>query len=298
MSQQNQQNRGQQQQGRAQQQQAIQRRITPDEIERTSQAIEATIQECGVAVLKDQPAFLQAVTLARGIRQLREAIPLEFVKEVFMPLQGTPLGFLTDKDRDGGYMPEIVRDCLIEALLRGFRPVGNEFNIISGRFYGAKAGFERIVHEFPGVQDLRIDVGVPALAGDKGALVPMVATWLYQGRRDELRCVQPAEKDGVDTRIPVKVNAGMGADAILGKAARKMYARIYQRLTGCSRDVIDADADEVPPVSLPAPAAPAQDGQRIKMGRKNGSSTGEPAPTGDQPPWESEEREREPGEDG
>lgn len=67
-----------------------------------------------------------------------------------------------------------------------------------------------------------------------------------------------------------------------------------------------------PPVA-PAPAAPSEDGKRIALkgarGKQNEkapapqpeSPPAEPPtgqPSGDQPPWESEEREREPGEDG
>jgi hypothetical protein len=44
------------------------------------------------------------------------------------------------------------------------------------------------------------------------------------------------EKDGAgtitDLRIPVRANAGMGRDALIGKAERKMLHRIYQRLHG------------------------------------------------------------------
>jgi hypothetical protein len=192
-----------------------------------------------------------------------------------MPLQGSKLGFVTDKDAGGGYPAEVVREVIIEALLRGFRPVGNEFNIIAGQFYGAKNGFERIVREWPGLTNLRIDLGVPHLVAEKGALVPCEARWRLDGRDMKVEC-RPAAGDGFDTRIPVKVNGGMGPDAILGKATRKLYARVYQVLTGCASDIVDADGDvlTVPGQSLPAPAEPTKDGQRIKM---NGSKKQEAA---------------------
>jgi len=264
-------------------------------IQKASERIEMAINECGVLAVRDQPVFMQAIRMAHGIRMIREALPEAFVKESFLPLQNSALGFLTDKP--DGYPWEVVRDVLCEALLRGFRPVGNEFNIIAGRFYGAKAGFERIVVEYQGMSDLRINLGVPTLAGDKGALVPCEASWVFLGKADSIACVQ--SKDGLDTRIPVRVNSGMGPDAILGKATRKLFARIYQRLTGCSRDVIDSDLDEVPRAELPAPAAPEQDGKRIKLGR-NGSASAEPPAgfnpeTGEVPP---QEQQPEPGSSG
>lgn len=240
----------------------------------SAEQIEKAINECGVLAVRDQPVFVQAVKMAQGIRMIREALPEGFVKESFMPLQNSALGFLTDKP--DGYPWEVVRDVLCEALLRGFRPVGNEFNIISGRFYGAKAGFERIVMEFQGVSDIRITLGVPVMS-DRGALVPCEASWRYQGKEDGIACIQT--QGGIDSRIPVKVNNGMGPDAILGKATRKLFARIYQRLTGCSRDVIDADPDEVPRMELPATAEPAQDGKRIKLGRNGNKAAAEAGPS-------------------
>lgn len=267
-----------------------------DAIQKASESIELAISECGVMAVKDQPAFMQAIRMAHGIKTIRGALTEQFVKESFMPLQNSALGFLTDKP--DGYSWDVVRDVLCEALLRGFRPVGNEFNIIAGRFYGAKAGFERIVLEFPGLQDLRINMGVPVLVQDKGALVPCEATWVFAGKPDSITCAQV--KDGIDSRIPVRVNSGMGMDAILGKATRKLFARIYQRLTGCSRDVIDADLDEVPRAVLPAVAEPAQDGRRISMrgGKKATEEPRDEEPAIDNETGEVLPAEREPGSDG
>lgn len=258
-------------------------------IEKSSQTIEFAIKECGVAAVRSQPPFMQAIRMAHGIRTIREALPDSFVKENFMPLQNSALGFLTDAKE--GYSIDVVRDVLCEALLRGFMPVGNEFNIISGRFYGAKNGFERIVREFPGMRDLWFELGVPQLAGDKGALVPVVAKWHFEGVEDQLLCVDKTKEGGIDARIPVRVNSGMGADGILGKATRKMYARIYQRLTGCAQDVVDSDPDVIPVNALPAPAEPEKDGKRIKLSgdsKKNGEPAADPPPAAASGPTEAE----------
>lgn len=234
-------------------------------IQNASVSIETAIKECGVMAVRKEPAFMQAVRMAHGIRMIKAALTEEFVKQNFLPLQNSALGFLTDKP-DGGYPWEVVRDALCEALLRGFMPVNNEFNIISNRFYGAKTGFERIVREWPGIDNLQIDMGVPRLVADKGALVPCEARWLLDGEVMSLSCAPPKDAGGIDTSIPVRVNSGMGPDAILGKATRKLYARIYQRLTGCARDVVESENEVIVSETLPAVAAPEKDGQRIKMG--------------------------------
>ena len=80
-------------------------------------------------------AFAQAA----GITQLQKAMTKEFMA-VIMPLQGTSLGFVTDRDAAGGYPAETVRDCMISALMCGVGVAGNQFNIISGKMYITLAG--------------------------------------------------------------------------------------------------------------------------------------------------------------
>ncbi len=93
-----------------------------------------------------------------------------------------------------------------------------------------------------------------------------------------LRCAQ--EKDGTDMRIPVKVNGGMGADAILGKAERKMLFRIYQRVNGSSFGAVDGEVGDVEAINTTGETAPSPapegtpDGRRIKLNGKKAA----PAP--------------------
>lgn len=250
-------------------------------IEKVSQAIEAAINECGISSVARLPAFMQAVRMAQGIRALREALSDQFVQMVLLPLQGTKLGFLTDKDKDGGYGLAVVRDCCIEAMLRGFNVVGNEFNIIAGQFYGAKAGFERQVAEFPGLANLQLQPGVPAMGGEKGGLVPYSATWTLKGEPMSIHC--QVTKEGLDLRIPVKVNAGMGADAVIGKATRKILYRIYQRINGSSYGMIDGEVGD-DPILTTGEAAPSPvpegtpEGKRIKLGGNKSKTNGAAAP--------------------
>ena len=257
-------------------------------IEKAAQDIEKAINECGVQAISKLPAFIQAVQMARGISAMRQALSEQLVQSVIMPLQGSPLGFLTDKDKDGGYGALVVRDCAIDGMLRGFRIVGNEMNIISGRFYGTKAGYSRLVAEYPGLTDLVLQPGVPQIVGDKGALVPYVATWRLAGKEMMIRCIQ--EKDGTDMRIPVKVNSGMGSDAVIGKAERKMMFRIYQRVNGSTFGAVDGEIGDEP-ITTTGEAAPSPvpegtaEGRRIKLGGKNGKAAAAPTePQQAQPP--------------
>lgn len=255
-------------------------------IQKANDSIESIVKECGLLALRDQPVLIQTITLARGIKALQNVLAKEAVESYFVPLQNTALGFLTDKPE--GYAWNVVRDCVIEAMLRGFRPIGNEMNIISGRFYGAKNGFERVVREYPDLSRLQYDLAVPVLAGDKGALVAFRASWFLAGEEMELIGAAPGEGQYMDTRIPVKVNSGMGPDAILGKATRKMFARIYNRISGV--ETIDGDpGDAMPATVLPAVAEPAQDGKRISLrGTRNGQPAAAPEASANDPKAQEE----------
>src|ERR1035437_2247928 len=114
-------------------------------------------------------AFEKALVVAQSIGELRGALTDEVMRPI-MELMNTSLGFMTDQDpkrpsasnpQPKPYSIEIVRDCFIEGRLRGFYPVNNEMNIIAGRFYGALAGFERIVRNHPRVTNFKDSYEVP-----------------------------------------------------------------------------------------------------------------------------------------
>lgn len=168
-------------------------------------------------------AVMQAIVLSAAISQLREAFTPAIMSDL-LKLANTPLGFKTDrgphmkdpKDREN-YPDAIVKDCLIQAMVRGVRPSGNEFNILVGQCYVTKEGFRRLIREFPGLTDFKPQLGVPRML-EGGAVVSCSATWKVNGIADSIEC-----------EIPVK---GVGCDLLLGKAESKLYRRIYSRLTG------------------------------------------------------------------
>jgi hypothetical protein len=203
-------------------------------------AIDTALAACASDKLRDMTLMERTVTLAGSMATMRENFSgtvLESVKG----LADTPLGFLTDRAHaDKPYPDNVVRDCVIEAMLRGAQPIGNEFNIIAGRCYLTKAFFERQLRVFPGLTELRVIEGVPQTAQQAGgALVPIRASWKLHGKPDELNCVDDPQAG--DSRIAVRVNAGMGVDAILGKAKRKLLARIFARVTGS--DWVDTESE-------------------------------------------------------
>lgn len=207
--------------------------------------IDNIVDTSGIEKLRHVRAFERALKLADGMQRLRDLVSLELVASKLMPLQNSRLGFMTDKPE--GYSASVVRDCLIEAVLRGLHPVDNEFNIIAGGMYPAKNGLSRLVCEFPGLTHLELLPGVPSMVADKGALVPFVVKWLLDGEEHSIERIYRKGKDGqeYDHRIPVRVNKGMIVDAVLGKATRKALAAVYQQLTGAHMPIPQGEIEEL-----------------------------------------------------
>lgn len=199
--------------------------------------IEKVAAECNLDSIASLGSFKRAFALSRGIQQLRAMISDDMMSDV-MSLMNTSLGFRTDRDPQTSpgtepYGIEVVRECLIEASLRGLQPVGNQFNIISGRCYVTKEGFSHKLRELPGFAGLKMNFGVPRLT-QGGAIVECSATWQLDGK-----------KSSITAEIPVRMNKGMGADAVLGKAERKLKARIFAQITGSEQPEGEADEPNV-----------------------------------------------------
>lgn len=207
-------------------------------------AATAHLQQC----FDDGNHMLHALLMGNVVNRISALLTDNVMKDV-MTLQDKKAGFATDKKDKGGYSVAEVRSVLVMALVRGLRIVGNEFNIIAGNLYVTKEGFERLVTTYPGVSRLEIEMGAPAMT-QSGALCACSATWVYHGRPMSIECLQtPA----IDCRIPIRVNAAMGVDAILGKAKRKLLARIYERITGAN---MEAEVEDLTPPTVVEDAKP------------------------------------------
>lgn len=184
--------------------------------------------------------FERAFLLADAIAELKNLLTPEVMKPI-MALQGNRLGFKTDKDvlqgggKGPGYPMETVRDCLIEAVLFGLQPTGNQFNIIAGNMYSTKEGCGHLLSKIPGL-DYGIAAQLPRIKEGSAAVV-MEIEWTING-----------VKKTKSLDIPIKVNQYMGADGVVGKGTRKARKWLYDKLTGNELpegDVVDADATVV-----------------------------------------------------
>jgi hypothetical protein len=211
----------------------------------TAQALEeaSTRAIAAFAGATNGGSVLAALDVAKGIEDLRALFSQPEIQARVVALQDTPLGFRTDRDpkvmnRKTGqpnqpYPYDVVRDAVIEAGLRGLQLVGNQFNIISGRFYGTKEGFEFLIRKLPNVSDFRPVIGVPQTKPG-GVLIDCEATWQQNGKPFALKVT-----------IPVKGDDYSSADQYIGKATRKLLKRCYEVMTGNSVPEGDAADDAV-----------------------------------------------------
>lgn len=164
--------------------------------------------------------FEKAHTVSNAIVELKNLLTPEYMKPI-MALQGNKLGFKSDKDKTGGYSVDIVKNCLIEAVLMGVQPTGNHFNIISGQTYLTKEGCGYLLNNFKGLK-YNIVCGLPQINPDKsGASVEVNISWTLNG--------QSYEKT---VPIPIKTDSYTSVDAVIGKATRKGRAWLLSTISG------------------------------------------------------------------
>lgn len=170
--------------------------------------------------------FEKAYTIAIAAQKLNDALTPEYMKPI-MALQGNRLGFKADKIYD----EKTVKNCLIEAVLMGLQPFGNEFNIIAGNAYATKEGIGSLLKKFPGLS-YEIIPQLPRIKDTSGAVV-MKISWMLNGSKQER-----------EIDFAIKVNQYMGADAVIGKATRKARKWLHDTISGFEipeGDVTDVD---------------------------------------------------------
>lgn len=221
-------------------------------------------------------AAFQAVCV---VKMMRDALTDQVVREVFEPLMNTKIGFRTDKDpnrprkrKDGTmekpepYRTAVVRDCIIDAVINGLMPTGNQFNIISGSMYPTREGYAALLKR----------IGCKYMINFSQDNTPQNPS------SAEIRCnisfEYSGEKNGFTMVATVPKDSFSSYDQLKGKADRRAKKALYEYLTGC--DLGDADEDSSVPaepdrqvrfVNLPPEedgrqeAAPARTTQRAAM---------------------------------
>lgn len=186
------------------------------------QALDLVEQHCTLQAISTLGSKAeQSIMLAKAIQMAESA--LDPFQGVINGLKCTPLGFMLDKPET--YDWPVLRRVIAEGMLRGARITGNEINGISKRCYLTQNYFVRKVREWPGLTITSEMFSIPRLVGAQTVVdyridYTIVGSETVQGHYS---------REG-NNAIPVRVNDGMGADAIVGKAKRKAYAGLLEQL--------------------------------------------------------------------
>lgn len=196
------------------------------------------IAQAARTLLAEADGFEKELAVAQALQDLRALLTPKLMAPV-LGLMNTSLGFRTDRDPKAAsgdpnglpataYGLEVVRECFIEAKLRGFLTLGNEWSIIAGRFRACKNGFRRKIIRSPGLTDFRDQYHLPPAAGNRATSVRCSATWKCHGLDDGFEC-----------ELPVEVSPFSGPEAILDEAERRFLQRVHDRLTGANTPVAE-----------------------------------------------------------
>jgi hypothetical protein len=189
--------------------------------------------------------FENAFKIAYGIEKLEKALTPNVMKPV-MKLQGSRLGFRTDKDKDGGYPQETVKRCMIEAVMKGIYPCFNQFNIIAHNMYITQEGYR---HLLDNINDLKYSI-VPEVPEIKeknktySANVKIRVSW--QVGIDGKALTQSLEFNikGATNSKGYHITSN---DAYIGKAKRKAMHWLHEQVTGITSAEGDASEIDITP---------------------------------------------------
>ncbi|MBR1784007.1 MAG: hypothetical protein IJ760_01015 [Bacteroidales bacterium] len=206
-----------------------------------------------------------AFETALVVNKLEAVLTDDVMKAVFMPLMNKKIGFLTDRDpnkpnksgvRPTPYSIDTVRTAIIDAAAIGLLPTGNQFNIISGSMYPAKAGFTALLgkmkHSMGLAYSFEFDPETQVKSADP-SYVAIPCRISYKTNRDDLkgwfRYVAMVKSNGETSTT----------DQLRGKAERKCKKAFVEFLTGMDLGEGDAETVDVSytEVSSNAGAAPA-----------------------------------------
>lgn len=202
-------------------------------------AVAETINTQVMAVLASKSQdFNNAFAMANAITTIRGALTPEIMQPI-LSLAGSKLGFRTDRDKPSkGQMPqpyplETVKDCLIDAVLLGLNPTGNQFNIIASNMYVTKEGFTFLLKK---VKGLKYSIVYPNVnfSNDKQTAVVVCNITYRVGEEKEVK--QTLE-------FTVKAGNYATSDSCIGKAERKAKCWLYNHIEGT--DLTDGDAQDV-----------------------------------------------------
>lgn len=212
------------------------------------QNLEKSATDYRELVISNSLSPISTIKQACAMQMLRELLTDDIMQPI-MQLQGSKLGFKTDKDlvkqngkytKGPGYPVQVVKDVAIWAWGHGAAMTMNEVNIIAGNGYLTKEYFQRRLNEVIGRGKWEFIHEIPRTQ-QGGAVVKTKVRWIEGGNWKEQELTHGIKGDSYST-----------TDAYCGKADRKCGAWLLRRATGESLadgevdgDFIDVEAKEV-----------------------------------------------------
>lgn len=194
-----------------------------------------------LSLVQNAGAAFEAVMV---VKNLREILTDEIMKDVFMPLMNTKIGFQTDRNGKPNkqgvvkalYSIDIVRDAIIDAAAFGILPTFNQMNIISEKMYPTKEGFTALLKRLGVVYVLNFGEDATA-ANAKFAQISVKINYQLEG----------VDKKPFVMMAVVPKTAYSSYDQLKGKAERRAKKMLYEYVTGL--DLGESDGDSISPPS-------------------------------------------------
>lgn len=207
-----------------------------------------------MTLVQNAGAAFRAVVV---VKNLREVLTDEVMKEVFMPLMNTKIGFLTDRpvvDRNTGkekkpaYSIPVVRDAIIDAASFGLLPTFNQMNIIAEKMYATKEGFTALLKRL-GVKYI-LNFGQDNSKPDsKFAEISVKINYEYNGKKNSFL---------INAVVPK--NSYSSYDQLKGKAERRAKKMLYEYITG-----LDLGENDGETINEPKESRNIQDAEVIEQ---------------------------------
>ena len=171
--------------------------------------------------------------LSEALQYISGQITPEKMKSIMM-LQGNKIGFKTDKDKNGGYPENVVKTCIIDAMMTGVLATGNQFNIISDGMYITKEGFFHLLKNITTLEDYETIPLAESFVQNKNNTANISCLIKYKE-------VDKEAKEMKRTYI-IKNHSSYGSfDGVVGKMERKARKDLYEKLTGI--ELAEGEAD-------------------------------------------------------
>lgn len=147
-------------------------------------------------------------------------------------MQNNPMYFKADQK----YPAAVVAECVTQACMLGLDIVGNQFNIIQGRFYLTKEGLDKLLcdmgiphavvcHPYRQGESIKggVDRNGRQMADINMVIIPVTLSWM-EGGQDFTQ----------ELEFQVRMNANTTPDNVNGKATRKAYKWLYDKISSQS----------------------------------------------------------------